>query len=152
MQKVKEATGKQGVCVMYHAPSGQGCRDGINCKWLHDHEMLRELPKIRAHKLERQQEVQLKLDEQQYYRDQLDVVLGGGYKETKLPYHVIRLPGFHEKSEETRSKLEAIEDTVKTDVKRSKPDSISPEIRGQMSVKLRRSMASSSATASNPQD
>ena len=137
---------------MYHAPSGQGCKDGINCKWLHDHEVLQEMPKIRAYKLERQQEVQRRLDEQQYYRDQLDAALGGGYKQTKLPYDKIRLPGFHEKSEETRSKLEAIEDTVKTDVKRSKPDSISPEIRGQMSVKLRRSTASSSATASNPQD
>ena len=68
---------------MYHAPSGQGCNKGNNCQWLHEHEILKESPKIRGHKAERQQRLQRQLDEKEQGRQQLDAALGGGYKETK---------------------------------------------------------------------
>ena len=153
-KNVKE-TGKRGVCVLYHAPSGQGCKNGENCEWLHDHEILEEDHKVRVHKLERQKYLQRQLDQKQHLRDRLEQALGdqaAEYKQEKNVYYAIRLPGFHKKTQESKKKVMAIQDTVKTDVKRSRPDSISPDEWREMPLKMKRSIQDSSATGSNPQD
>ena len=107
---------------MYHSINSKGCKDGENCTWLHDHDSLQDCRhwKIREFKKNRQAELQIELDDRAEQQAEMSRILGGGYETPKLTYHKIRLPGFHLRTLGTKKKLDALEDSVQTDVKRQK--------------------------------